>query len=542
MAVDPSRSLFRSRGAALGQLRNLVRGPVVAGWAVVCCMVMGRGAVAAEQPAAGSGPAPPPGASSPASAPPVVGPQPEPPAPDPELARAAERAEREAALRKEREETQAAIDAETFIRAAETADLRVAVEALREQAAHMARQRAEEPPSVRAARWGLGLTGFVQADVAFRKASEDQINPSTGDPLNEDRFSIRRARLKATLERTYVAGAFELDGNTVRGPTARIAGAEGSLRLPGSGGEGTPPLIMASIGLFKIPFGYEVIESDRERLFLERSTTARALFPGEYDLGARLQGGWRFIRYALAVQNGEPVGERAYPSRDPNHQKDWVGRLGVDGGEGPVSFIAGFSALYGTGFHKGIAATKASFQWVDVNQNGFIDTGELQPTPGRAALPSASFSRHGLGADARVALVTPWLGHSTLYGELYYARDLDRAILPADPVGAAGGVGRSYRELGWYAAFMQDLGAHLTVGARYDHYNPDRDASDTQVGVVVPNDPGYSTLSLVAALTSPAGRLIAQFDINRNHLGRDVSGVPTNLQDNALTIRGEARF
>ncbi|HET6150013.1 MAG TPA: hypothetical protein VFH68_20905 [Polyangia bacterium] len=480
-----------------------------------------------------------PGGGPPGSAPGATafGPPPEPPpAPDVE----AERAEREAALAKAREETQAAIDAETFIRAAETADLRVAVEMLKEQAAHLARQRAEEPPSVRAARWGLGLTGFVQADLAFRKSSEDQLNPSTGDPLNEDRFTIRRARLKATLERTFVAGAFELDGSTARGPAARIASAEASLRLPGSG-EGAPPLVMASVGLFKIPFGFEVVESDRERLFLERSTVARALFPGEYDVGARLLGGWRFIRYALAVQNGEPIGERAYPVRDPNHQKDWVGRLGVDGGEGPMSFIAGFSALYGTGFHKGVSSTKPSFQWVDGNQNGFIDTGELQPTPGRAALPSVNFSRHALGADARVSVATP-VGQTTVYGELYYARDLDRAILPADPIGAAGGVGRSYRELGWYAAAMQDLGAHLTVGARYDHYNPDRDASDTQVGVVVPTNASYSTLSLCAALRSPAGRLIVQYDINRNHSGRDAVGLPTNLQDNALTVRGEARF
>ena len=496
-------------------------------------LLAARATAALGQPA----PGPPPAAAEPA-----WGPQPEPRDPDPEVARAAERAERDAAMKAAREELQAALDAESLVRAAETADLRVTIEALKEQATLLRKQSSESPPSVRAARLGLGLTGFVQADVAFRQSSEDQISPSMGDPLNEDRFSIRRARLKATLDRTYVAGALELDGNTVRGPAARIAGAEASLRLPGGGGDGSPPLLMATIGLFKIPFGFEVGESDRERLFLERSTTARALFPGEYDLGARLQGGWRFLRYALAVQNGEPVGEKAYPLRDPNHQKDWVGRVGIDGGEDPVSVVAGFSALYGTGFHKGLAATKATFQWVDNNQNGFIDSGELQPTPGRAAIASANFARHGLGADLRVAVSVPRLGRTTAYGELYYARDLDRAILPADPIGSAAGVGRSYRELGWYAAVMQDLGEHATVGARYDHYQPDRDASDTQVGVNVPADTSYSTLSLVAALRSAAGRLIVQYDINRNHLGRDALGVPTNLQDNALTIRGEARF
>ncbi len=511
-------------------------------------LVMGAGTEVRAQsaPAAPSPPALPPPSSqapvAPAPTPPTLGPAPEQPAPDQEIARAAERAERDKELRTAREDAQAAIDAETFIRAAETADLRVAVEALKEQAALLAKQRAEEPAWVRASRSGLGLTGFVQADVAFRKSSEDQINFSTGDPLNEDRFSIRRGRLKATLERTYVSGALEFDGNTLKGPAARIINAEASLRLPGRGGAGTPPLVMLTVGLFKIPFGFEIGESDRERLFLERSTAERGLFPGEYDLGARLQGGWRFIRYALAVQNGEPIGERAYPLRDPNHQKDWVGRVGIDGGDGPFAIVAGFSALYGTGFHKGLPATKSTFQWVDSNQNGFIDSGELQPTPGRAAIASANYPRHAAGADLTLSLLIPQLGRTTAYGELYYARDLDRAILPADPVGSAAGAGRSYRELGWYVAVMQDLGEHATIGARYDYYNPDRDASDTQVGVVVPNDASYSTLTLVVAARAPAGRLIVQYDINRNHLGRDALGLPTNLQDNALTIRGEARF
>jgi hypothetical protein len=44
----------------------------------------------------------------------------------------------------------------------------------------------------------------------------------------------------------------------------------------------------------------------------------RALFPGEYDVGARLAGRWGFVGYALAVQNGEPAGEKPYALRDPD--------------------------------------------------------------------------------------------------------------------------------------------------------------------------------------------------------------------------------
>src|ERR1700749_219197 len=100
-----------------------------------------------------------------------------------------------------------------MIRAAETADLRETVQQLKEQAAALTKQAADGPPWVRAGRLGVGLTGYVQGDVAFRQSWKDQPKTS-GDSLNQDRFSIRRARLKATLERTYVAGVLELDGNT----------------------------------------------------------------------------------------------------------------------------------------------------------------------------------------------------------------------------------------------------------------------------------------------------------------------------------------
>src|SRR5262249_22525267 len=155
----------------------------------------------------------------------------------------------------------------------------------------------------------------------------------------------------------------------------------------------------------------------------------------------------------------------------------WVGRLGVDASDGPIQVVAGFSGLYGTGFHQGTPATKPTVQWVDSNEDGAVDPSELRPVPGHAAQPSINFPRHGLGADPRVLVPPRRLGRSTAYGEIYYARDLDRALLPADPTGAIGAVGRSYRELGWYVAMMQDLGEHVTIGARYDYYNPDRDAS-----------------------------------------------------------------
>jgi hypothetical protein len=71
---------------------------------------------------------------------------------------------------------------------------------------------------------------------------------------------------------------------------------------------------------------------------------------------------------------------------------------------------------------------------------------------------------------------------------------------------------------------------------------PDADSVNMVMGATKPTAFAYQTLSLVAALRAPSGRLIAEYDVNRNHNGRDLEGNPTNLADNVFTIRGEVSF
>jgi hypothetical protein len=292
--------------------------------------------------------------------------------------------------------------------------------------------------------------------------------------------------------------------------------------------------------LFKIPFGYEVVQSDRDRLFMERSTTERALFPGEFDLGARLAGGWRFVRYAAAAQNGEPLGESAtWPGRDPNAAKDITVHLGVDT---PVtdrlSVTAGVSYLWGKGFHPGTPGTKTAVQWNDRNQNGVIDPGEIVAVSGTAPLPSRNFERFGYGANVLLALVTPDVGATTLYGEIYLAQDLDRGVLPADPYGP---LSRDMREIGGYVALTQDLGPHVSVGFRYDSYNPDRDSADP-ARPLVPTSFSYQTESAVIGARLGLARFTVEYDHNHNELGRDVTGNPTSMKRDAVIARGQVTF
>lgn len=393
------------------------------------------------------------------------------------------------------------------------------------------------PPTLKLARPGYGLTGFLQVDSPFRQSSEDQLNGSTGDLLNQNRIYLRRARLRFYLDRKYGAGSVELDANTINGATARAVGAEASLKYPGAGD--APPLIMLTGGLFKTPFGYEIAQSDRERLFMERSTAEQALFPGEYDGGARLSGGWRALRYAFALMNGEPLGERSYPGRDPNKWKDLVGRFGLDTGLGPVAVWGGVSALSGHGFHRGAAATKDVVQWRDLNDNRSVEPTELTVIPGSPPTPSFSFSRNAFGGDLGVRLTLPGLGETSLYGEVYLAQNLDRGVLPYEPSSADAA---KARELGWYLALTQQLSPWAMVGARYDVYDPDRDATEVRVGRVFSRKRDFKTLAVAAAFTAPYGRLVLEYDRNRNNLGRDLQGRPTNLKDDALVLRGQVNF
>lgn len=398
----------------------------------------------------------------------------------------------------------------------------------------------------------LRLSGYVQADaIVYRESSVDEINSATGEPLNEQQFTITRGRLRAEAISSILSGTLELDANTVNGPAARIFEAEVSGRWAGPD-EKAPPYVMATLGLMRIPFGADGPNQERSRLFLERATATRALFPGNYDLGARVSGGYRPFRYALAIMNGEPVGQVFFPGRDTNGAKDIIGRIGINTYPHPKLHLeGGFSGLSGTGLHRGTPSTKDVLVWRDANENGLVEGTEVQVIPGTAATPSQNFSRFALGADLRLTALWFSFGASCLFGEIVRSQNLDRGVQPADPIGA----GRDKREFGYQIGVTQEIGPFVSVGVRYDRYDPDADGREQRGPNIVPKDNTFSTLALAAAFRytpstwtfgkeSPfsALRVIAEYDFRSNALGRTAGGLPTTLGDDSFAIRGEVSF
>jgi len=391
--------------------------------------------------------------------------------------------------------------------------------------------------------------------VVFRERSLDEIDASTGEPLNEDRFLLRRARLRFDARYSHALGRVELDLNSVRGLEVRPFEVTAALGWSASGplrrltddtelgvARDEPPRelsVLGSIGLFRIPFGFDAREAPTRRPLLERTRVVRALLPGQRDFGLGFDAEYRVFRLSAALMNGSPIGDAGSRAVDFTARKDVVGRVGVDVGLGARWRVqAGFSGLYGSGLHLGTAATKDELSWQDGNEDGLVEVSELGVVAGTPATPSRAFDHFALGADARLRVALPLLGELTLRAELIRAQNLDRAIEPADPVAT----GRNLRELGWLVGVAQELTPLGQLAAQYESYDPDADARGERGAALVPRDSRYGTWSLSGSLRLPPLRVMAQYDHQHNALGRGPNGEPASLADDALTLRAELAF
>jgi hypothetical protein len=386
-----------------------------------------------------------------------------------------------------------------------------------------------------AAHEGFGIGGYLQADYLHSQASEDQLAQS-GAPLNQNRFYVRRARLRVDQGFKYAAATLELDANTVSGVDVGIRLGEVSLFYRGANPIAMPPIVMFTAGITDLPFGQELIEADRTRTFMERSLASSALFPTKMDAGIKLSGAAAFLRYAVAVTNGEPVDGHGFP-RDPNSAKDVTGRFGAAVTlADAVDLTFGTSFASGKGFHPGAPATKGSLQWQDQNEDGTAQAGEVTGTPGFAGSPSKNFARWALGLDLGARFRTR-LGETRVYGEVYASQNYDRGFMISDPLSTEGG-GTDIRQLGGYAAVTQELTPYAVAGFRFSLYDPNSDVFEQRQGDFQPHTQTVTTLSPVVGVQLPKrARLLFEYDFVRDYLGRTSTGVPTDMRNDTWTAR-----
>jgi hypothetical protein len=299
-------------------------------------------------------------------------------------------------------------------------------------------------------------------------SANDAIAKSNGTTTNGDYFRLRRARLRTEFMPTEGTRlVFEFDPTPAGGQIGGTGTIARTVEAQGIARWSDYVTTELAAGIFKVPFGREILQSDADRPFIERSWGEQNLFPGEFDTGARAYTTWsrddRTFAAQVAVVNGQTEGEPTF-SLDPdlNQGKDFVGRLNFDFGD-----------------------------WVDVGASGYVGYGQVVST---AALRFKQFTRSAANVELGLHhTFSPKVGATRLFAEVTFAQNLDRGVhyafaLPAIPTNINAPV-VSLNERAIWVRLEQDLSRWFTLGVRWDEYTPDtslgNNARDTFGAVAV---------------------------------------------------------
>jgi hypothetical protein len=355
----------------------------------------------------------------------------------------------------------------------------------------------------------IKLSGYVQARCEINEASVDNASyggtPAAAKTSNNNRFYIRRGRLKVTYESSPLAqGVVYVDGGQDR--TVRLLEAYVLLRDPWTRSHSHA----LTMGQMNIPFGYEIERSSSVRELPERSRAENILFSGERDRGITLTSQWTpQLQTVFGVLNGGGINNSYYPNTDPSYNKDFVGRIRYVQGtmDGAVSYYNGRNT---------IPLTTASY-------------------------PAGNYehAKTRLGADAQFYYALPVIGGGTLRGEFYTGHDVNAdslKVLAKDQALVAGADPSHLATdfIGWYAMFVQNLGEKLQFAARYDSYDPNTDENHDQYDRV-----GVGLNYFYEGST----RITVAYDIPRTDVKQKApSSGYKDPKDNLWTIQAQIKF
>jgi len=332
-----------------------------------------------------------------------------------------------------------------------------------------------------------GLPTGVGPNTTIVKAAD-------GTTTNPDFFRVRRARLKVELMPSeYAKFVFEIDPNLAGGTAAGTGMIARNVEAVGIIPWSSDVRTEIGAGIFKIPFGYEVLQSDSDRPFIERSWSEQNLTPGEFDTGARIYTTAleKKLTINAAVTNGVTQGERNFTiTPDLNRGKDAIGRANFNIGPADV----GVSGLIGQGTAEDVTALKFK-----------------------------QFTRWGVNVEAAIHhKFIKSLGNTKVFSELTIATNLDRGVryafaLPAIPANVTDDVSDRH-ERGLWVRLEQDFTDWFTLGLRYDMYTPD----------VSQKNNARDTYSFVGAVHFTKGlQLMLEFDHAIDNVHRSGTAAPS---------------
>jgi hypothetical protein len=296
------------------------------------------------------------------------------------------------------------------------------------------------------------FSGYVQARWETGEAGADTVRVSgsgpTLAPANDERFLIRRGRLKLTYDSGPLSQAVVyLDGaSSGSSINVRLLEAYVTLFDPWT----ALHRHAVTIGQMNVPFGYEIERSSSTRELPERSRAENVLFPGERDRGLKLESQWTpQLETVVGIFNGPGISSGDYPTADPTRAKDLVARVRWLQGtvDGAVSVLEGRQVTGLTG--PDVLTDKRR---IGVDAQGYY----MLPGVGGGSLKAEWYGGHEVNPDSTKALVS--------------AGGAPRLLAPgAHPGHLATDVA------GWYVMAVQNLGEVFQAALRFDAWDPNTD-------------------------------------------------------------------
>ncbi|MBI2418671.1 MAG: hypothetical protein HYV28_12375 [Ignavibacteriales bacterium] len=288
-------------------------------------------------------------------------------------------------------------------------------------------------------------------------------------------------------------------------------------------------------GVFDRPFGFEIAYSSSSRETPERSRIFQTLFPGERDLGAKvefstLEGPLSFLNFKGGWFTGNGI------ANETDNAKDFIGRIGVSlpFAEENLAIDAGVSAYSGSVLRE---TGKKSYTLSSATKAGADSTTKY-------------IDRTYFGADLQIYYDLPVIGGFSLRGEFISGKQPgDAAATTFHKVNVSAPTDIYLRNfVGYYINYVQNLGLSNQFVLKYDVYDPNSDVSGDDINQNVAAKLGaadikYTTLGVGLVHHWDANvKFTLYYESVKNETTKYVAALKEDIKDNVLTMRMQYKF
>jgi hypothetical protein len=386
----------------------------------------------------------------------------------------------------------------------------------------------------------IKVSGYIQAQWQHADSAGAPGVAGGTFPANADqRFLLRRGRVKTTYEGSTSRYVLQID---VTPTGVGIKDAYATLMEPWL------KTFSATAGVFDRPFGHEISYSSSTRESPERSRVFQAVFPGERDLGAKVEanptermGPLQYVNAKAGLFTG--MGPTA---QENDKERDFIGRAGF---QLPL-YALNLSVDGGASVYRG-KATSLNDTVLTVGTGTFVIDGD---TASHNKL--ATFARSVTGVDLQVYYTIPVIGDlvggTALRGEYLWGRTPGTKS-SSGPYGAAATALVEREFSGWYAILVQNIGDKVQAVVKYDVYDPNTRVSGSEIGAAGANlntaDVKFTTVGLGAVYHWDENvKLTAYYDMVENETvnaattSNSLRPYTKDIKDNVFTARVQVKF